>query len=459
MLSIKRLSLLFAVFLITPAMAAEFDEAAELVNHLHIAHPSLADIPRDGHALNSFLSSLDPYSRYYNPPEYLRLNFYHKGNVRGLGGLVTRDKSSGRTLFIPFKDGPAAKAGLHTPIILQSLNGRAVGEQTPRELAKTLDKMQRVRVSGKDIVSGAHFNKILPLRKYMIPETEDMLVDGLRILRIHHFEESSTASSIKKWLQSRRGNSPIIIDLRYTTGGSLFESIDSASLFATQAGSAASTIESNGEEYDFTLAPAIPPVGLARAPVYLLVGPQTASAGEVFARALDYHHLAVTLGQKTFGKCVIQRSFDLQSGGGITLTVGRLLDPAGSYCNGEGLKPDVVVSGDHLYNTEYMVYVISKYRNTHFLTCLKKSFFSTGRAIAMGKKIGWNDGIGELRPVIRTRIAHKNSLWQYCLAPALTHELAKTVAARQQTRIGQAVKVISLVNPSHKSGLGLFSLD
>lgn len=437
---------LFALLASQAAVATEFDDAAELIYRRHIAHPPVADIPRDENSLNIYLASLDLYSHYHNPQAYLQLLSYRDGYTRGLGALITRDPLSGRTLFIPFNSGSAAEAGFSEAVVIHSIDGLAVGDQTPRDLSASMSEKQAVRVTGQDLISGAQFDKTLPLNSYHIPDTEDLKVAGQRVLRIHVFRSSSTVTRIKQWLRSLAQGAPVIIDLRYTTGGSLFESLDSASLFSTRAGPAASTLESNGTRNDFTLAPAVGLVMPPPAPVFLLLGPQTASAGEVFARALAHHQLAVTIGQTTFGKCVMQRSFSLPSGAGLTLTVGRLLDPAGEYCDGEGLAPAVTVPGDQIYNTTHMLGVVRKYRESRFLTCLVEPVTSIENSIVIGEQIGWEDGVGALRPMARKLSPDEDdSAWQYCLAPALTRELADAVVSRQRALTGKSLEVVSLV--------------
>ncbi|MDZ7762323.1 MAG: S41 family peptidase [Desulfovermiculus sp.] len=145
--------------------------------------------------------------------------------------------------------------------------------------------------------------------------------------------------------------SPLIIDLRESGGGDLFEALDCAGLFVPQGKSLGGLMtRESGKSMVFS-----PPGDKVSMPVVLLVGPDTASAAEVFAAALAYHGRARLVGRPTFGKCTTQTEVKLSKGSVLRFTNGRILAPEGQECWSSGLVPDVLVSEDALYDLQSLL--------------------------------------------------------------------------------------------------------
>lgn len=87
---------------------------------------------------------------------------------------------------------------------------------------------------------------------------------------------------------------------------------------------------------------------LTKAPLVALVNHGTASASEILAGALKDNHRATILGEKTFGKGLIQSLFDLPNGAGLAVTVARYETPAHYDINKLGISPDIPVALDEV---------------------------------------------------------------------------------------------------------------
>ncbi|KAL4187291.1 hypothetical protein AMTRI_Chr09g18250 [Amborella trichopoda] len=79
---------------------------------------------------------------------------------------------------------------------------------------------------------------------------------------------------------------------------------------------------------------------LISAPVMVLVNNRTASASEIVATALHDNCRAVLVGEKTFGKGLIQLVFELDDGSGVVVTIGKYVTPSHMDINGNGIEPD-----------------------------------------------------------------------------------------------------------------------
>ncbi len=86
------------------------------------------------------------------------------------------------------------------------------------------------------------------------------------------------------------------------------------------------------------------PEVISKAPLILLVNQGTASASEILAGALQDNGRALLVGEKTFGKGLIQSLFELPDGSGLAVTVAKYETPNHTDINKLGIQPDFVVS-------------------------------------------------------------------------------------------------------------------
>jgi carboxyl-terminal processing protease len=172
------------------------------------------------------------------------------------------------------------------------------------------------------------------------------------VLRIRDFIAGQTRSALKASIDFiDLQESPLVIDLRESGGGDLFEALDCAGLFVSQGKSLGGLItRESGKSMVFS-----PPGDKVSMPVVLLVGPDTASAAEVFAAALHSNDRAILVGRPTFGKCLTQTEVTLSDGSVLRITNGRILLPEGIKCSAEGLVPDVHIPEYRLYNDAFLL--------------------------------------------------------------------------------------------------------
>ena len=83
---------------------------------------------------------------------------------------------------------------------------------------------------------------------------------------------------------------------------------------------------------------------LTAKPIVVLCNNNTASASEIFIGAIKENNRGIIIGEKTYGKAVIQDVFDLSYGCGMNITVRRYLTPRGNYIQGVGVNPDIYVA-------------------------------------------------------------------------------------------------------------------
>ena len=81
-------------------------------------------------------------------------------------------------------------------------------------------------------------------------------------------------------------------------------------------------------------------------PLVILINGNSASASEILAGAIKDHERGVLVGETSFGKGLVQRTFDLDDKSAIKITISKYFTPDGNYIQGVGIEPDIVVEYD-----------------------------------------------------------------------------------------------------------------
>ena len=149
-----------------------------------------------------------------------------------------------------------------------------------------------------------------------------------------------TGAELKKHIEQlqAQGMKGLILDLRSNPGGSLKEAQDISSLFLTQ-DLVVYLKYKNGQEtrYNRTMP------SLGNFPLIILVNGGSASASEIVTGAIKDYKRGTVIGQKTFGKGIVQEVIPLEGGDAIKLTVAQYFTPNGNYIHEKGIEPDIKV--------------------------------------------------------------------------------------------------------------------
>ncbi|XP_042506603.1 carboxyl-terminal-processing peptidase 1, chloroplastic isoform X2 [Macadamia integrifolia] len=133
------------------------------------------------------------------------------------------------------------------------------------------------------------------------------------------------------------GASNFILDLRDNLGGLVQVGIEVAKLFLNEGETVIYTVGRDPQFQKSIIADSAP---MVTTPVIVLVNHNTASASEIVATALHDNCRAVLVGERTFGKGLIQSVFELHDGSGVVVTVGKYVTPNRMDINGNGIEPD-----------------------------------------------------------------------------------------------------------------------
>lgn len=305
-------------------------------------------------AINGMLTSLDPHSSYLNVDDYKYMTEQTKGKFGGLGIQITSDSGLIKVIS-PIDDTPAAKAGIKAGDYITEVDGETVIGQTLNDVVNKL----RGKVGSKVKVTIKRANKkpfTVTLRRAEIKVDSvksEIKDEDILYIRIPSFNEdlSKNVEKAVKNSQKKLKNKlvGIVIDVRNNPGGLLDQAIGVSDLFLEQ-GEIVSTRSRNVEDtVKFSATAGDIAKGL---PIVVIINEGSASASEILAGALQDHHRAVVIGEKSFGKGSVQTVVQLPNGAGMRLTTARYYTPSGRSIQAKGIEPDIVVKQSKIEEIE-----------------------------------------------------------------------------------------------------------
>ncbi len=302
--------------------------------------------PRDTYtqvALAGMLGGLgDPYTTYLSPKEIRGLDEQLQGGqFGGIGVYIVQDPRSGRFLVDPIEGNPAIKAGVKPGDVILAVDGKPATHQKADDVERAIRGPLGTVVS---LTIQHHASKgpttIQVTRAQVhVPSVRAKLENGIAYVRLADFGSNSADEVRSAFLDAKKhGARGYILDLRNNGGGLLDAAVDISSLFIAQ-GPIVSTIDRAGNK-DVRDATG---KTIDAKPLVLLVNKYTASASEITAGAVQDYKVGTLVGEKTFGKGVVQSLYTMPDRGALKITTARYVTPKGRDIHHKGILPDVIV--------------------------------------------------------------------------------------------------------------------
>jgi carboxyl-terminal processing protease len=290
-------------------------------------------------SVQGMVSSLgDPYSQYFDPDQFKRLQESYSGRYTGIG-IYLSFTTSYPLITGTVPGSPAALAGLRAGDQILKVGDRDVKGITADQATALIQGPEGTKVT-LTIQRGAEQLTFTVTRaKIQVPTVRSATVgEHVLYLRIYQFgTQTSTefANALKSGLTGATG---MVLDLRSDPGGFISAADDVISQFVTSG----ETFETRGrtgtDRHQVGSQHTAPSI-----PLVVLVDANSASAAEIVAGSLQVHGRAKLVGTVTFGKGSVQEDFVLKDGSDIHLTVERWYLPNGVTVDKKGLTPDVAV--------------------------------------------------------------------------------------------------------------------
>jgi carboxyl-terminal processing protease len=329
-----------AKFPLSAADSAQIAEVLERVQREYVDEVKDPALIND--ALRGLVGGLDPYSSYLDAEEYADLRVSTAGTYAGIGIEVSTADHALRVVR-PFRDSPAAVAGIQSGDMISAIDGMPVGT----DLDAAMARMRGPRGSTVKLAVVRN-GSALPLEFTVERAQVDVhsvamlkLDGGFIYARITTFSDTTALDFAAGLARVRRegGGRPrgVIIDLRNNPGGVLESAVEVADQLLDDGVIVSADGRTPAAKFSMS---ATPGELLTGVPLVVLVNGGTASAAEILAGALQDHHRAMLLGRRTFGKGSVQTVMPLSSGRAIKLTTSRYFTPSGRSINGRGIDPD-----------------------------------------------------------------------------------------------------------------------
>lgn len=295
-------------------------------------------------AISGMLNSLgDPYTEFFTPEQTEQFQSGMSGEFEGIGAEVGK-KNNQIIIIAPIEGSPAAKSGIKANDVIlkvdeKSTDGMNVGEVVNLIRGKAGTKVT-LTIERTGLTAPLKIGIIRDVIKIRSVRLE-MKEGNVAYLRVTQFGKDTMPLVINAAREMKRKNpQAIIIDLRNNPGGMLSTAIDLVSMFI-KPGVVVQREYRNGRiEQDKTTQQT---PKLSEPKLVVLINAGSASASEIFAGAIQDYKRGILIGEKSFGKGLVQDFQELPGGAALKMTTAKWLTPNGRYINGKGIMPDIVV--------------------------------------------------------------------------------------------------------------------
>lgn len=298
-------------------------------------------------AIKGMTNSLeDPYTVFMNKKEFTDFNSQTEGAYTGLG-LQVGVKEDNIVVIAPFDESPAKKAGILPGDIIEKVNGIDV---SGKELEKAVSMMKgkeneavTLTVSRKE--KGSFEVSMKRAKIDLVTVKGEMLESKVGYIALSMFDENTAENFGKKLSELKgKGMESLIVDLRGNPGGLLDQCVDITSNFVPEGKVIVYTIDKNKKKKEYKSKGGIA-IGM---PLTVLTDEGTASASEIFSGAVRDYEIGTLVGEKTFGKGVVQtmlyRTIDgFDDGTALKVTISKYYTPNGENIHHIGIKPEIKV--------------------------------------------------------------------------------------------------------------------
>ncbi len=314
-------------------LAKSFDLFHDVVREVRMYYVDDVDVPKlIGEATKEFLQKLDPYTVFYPENQIEDYKLMTTGAYGGIGASIFDKKE---TLLISNinKNSPADSSGLKVGDEIIAVNGIYITKQNISEIRKNLkgEPGSEIHLLIKRFGRENPTEKIIVRKKIispLIPFT-DILDGKLGYIKLNSFLANSSNEFRKKLkdLNEKQKLSGLIIDLRENPGGLLNEAVNIVNLFVPKGSEIVSTkgrVKSWNHDYKAKKDPLFPDL-----PLVVLINSHSASASEIVSGALQDLDRAVIIGQRSFGKGLVQITRKTEYNTRIKITTQKYYIPSG----------------------------------------------------------------------------------------------------------------------------------
>jgi carboxyl-terminal processing protease len=282
-------------------------------------------------AIDGMLESLDPYTTYIPESDMDDFKFMTTGEYAGIGALITK-RGEHIVISEPYEGFPAQQSGLKAGDRILEINGESMLNKETSQVSERLKgpastdlkvKVDRPGVKNPLVISiTRRVIQINPVPYY------GMVNNETGIIILNNFTQDCSNEVEKAFNELKKSNiKSLILDLRGNPGGLMDEAVKIANLFLPRGSEVVST-RGKVAQWEKTFRTSREPIDLV-IPITVLINRGSASASEIVAGALQDHDRAVVIGQRSFGKGLVQTTRNLAYNAKLKVTTAKYYIPSG----------------------------------------------------------------------------------------------------------------------------------
>ncbi len=342
-IGIRKKLIAFAVVIIAVGSFSFVDSYFEISKNMEIMNSAMKELNsyyvdeiKPGElitkGIDGMLESLDPYTEYYPESEVEDYKTMLTGQYGGIGSLV-QQKGDYVMISEPYEGFPAYKAGLIAGDLILEVNGQSVKGKTTNDVSKLLKGAANTSVKLLIQRDGEKnpFEKNLVREEIKIKNVPyyGMLNDSVGYIKLTGFTEEAGKEVAKAFteLKEQKKMKSLVFDLRGNGGGLLKEAVEIVNLFVEK-GSLIVFQKAKVKEMNRQHSADKPPLD-TKMPIVVLVDKGSASASEIVSGALQDLDRAVVIGQRSFGKGLVQQTIQLVYNTQMKITTAKYYTPSG----------------------------------------------------------------------------------------------------------------------------------
>lgn len=310
-------------------------------------------------AVKAYVEALDePYTHYYTKDEFSSYLSNIEESYVGIGVVISADTEADKVIVIaPVEGSPAYEAGMLPGDYITAVDGVTyTGTQMDECVNAIKGGPEGTTVSVTIERNGE--SMVLDIERREIVEESvksEMLDNNIGYIRISSFNsnnEGSVESTYTEFVEQAEalkadGMQKLVIDLRDNPGGVLDVACDIADYLLPE-GIITYTETKSGEREEY-----MSDASELGIPMAVLINGNSASASEVLTGALKDYDKAAVVGEKSYGKGIVQAVYPFYDGSGISMTIANYYSPSGVCIQDIGIEPDETVSMPEEYNGYY----------------------------------------------------------------------------------------------------------
>lgn len=281
--------------------------------------------------IDNMLYSLDPYTVYYPENDQDELEMMVKGSYGGIGSLIRYNPKSKYTVIAePYEGMPAAESGLKAGDLLLEIDGKDLkgNSDVSTLLRGQVGTSFKLKVQRPGVKEPLEFNIVR--RSIQMPTIPYYgVMDGqVGYINLSSFSGSPSKDFKKAFLDlKKQGITSLVIDLRNNGGGLLDQAVEIVNMFVPRGKTIVTTkgkIKQASNTYKTLREPLDTDI-----PIAVLVNSGTASSSEILSGSLQDLDRAVIVGNRTYGKGLVQVPRSLPYGGNLKITTSKYYIPSG----------------------------------------------------------------------------------------------------------------------------------